>query len=190
MLRTFALSFAALASSLALAEDGMLGTKGDSVSALQGQAGAGGSLLQMIIAVIVVFGLMKFLLPKMMGKFGGKLATKVGSTIKIEESASFAGGTLYVVNVKDKSLLLGVTGTTISTLADLGPVNKPNPGPTFMEYLESTDGAKAVVTELPVTETPVVEEVEPTQEVVGEFAVVETDGDAKAALERLQKLMR
>jgi len=185
MLRTLAISLVALSSSLALAGDeGMLGTKGDSASALQNSAGAGGNLLQMIIAVIVVFGLMKFLLPKMMRKFGGKLATGVGSSIKIEESASFAGGTLYVVNVKDKSLLLGVSGTTITTLADLGPVNRPNPGPTFMEYLESTDGSKAVVTEMPVVE------VAPTIELSEELAVVETDGEAKVALERLQKLMR
>jgi flagellar biogenesis protein FliO len=150
MFRLFATSFAALSAGSAFAApDGLLGTKGDSVSALQGPSGAGGgSLLQMIIAVVVVFALMKFLLPKLMAKFGGKLATNIGSSIRIEESASFAGGTLYLVNVKDKTLLLGVNGSTISTLADLGPVNKPDPGPTFMEYLDNTDGARAVVTVL------------------------------------------
>lgn len=177
MNRLFATGLLASIATLALADDGLLGTKADSVSAFQGSTGAGGSLLQMVIAVIVVFALMKFLLPKMMSKFGGKLSTKVGSNIKIEESASFPGGTLYVVNVKDKSLLLGVTGTSISTLADLGPISKPDPGPTFMEFLDATDGAKAVVTELP------------TVEAENDLIEVE-DGDAKAALERLQKLMR
>ncbi|MBS1703647.1 MAG: FliO/MopB family protein [Armatimonadetes bacterium] len=179
MQRFLALSFAALTASVAFAEDGMLGTKSDSISALQGPTSSGGSLLQMIIAVIVVFGLMKFLLPKMMAKFGGKLTTGVGSGIKIEESASFPGGTLYLVNVKDRSLLLGVTPTSINTLADLGAVVKNDPGPTFMEFLDSTDGSKAVVTEAPAAE--------PQEEIA--MAVVGTDDEAKIALERLQKLM-
>ncbi len=161
----------------AMAEDGLLGTKADSVSALQNSSGAGGNLLQMIIAVVVVFALMKWLLPKMMGKFGGRLSTGVGSSIKIEESASFAGGTLYVVNVKDKSLLLGVTGTTITTLADLGTAVKNDPGPTFMEMVESTDGSKAIVTEFAVVEAPLAEEELPVN-------------DAQSALDRLQRLMK
>lgn len=168
-----------LSSALAFgAGDGMLGTKGDNVSAM-GQSSAGGSLLQMIIAVIVVFALMKFMLPKMMAKFGGKLNTGIGSAIKIEESANFQGGTLYLVSVRDRSLLLGVAGTSITTLADLGNANKPNPGPTFMEMLDVADESKAFNTE------PIVETVEPV-----EYAVVETDTQAMDALQRLQKLMR
>ena len=182
MFRLLAISLAALTAVSAFADpDGMLGTKGDSISALQGPSGAGGgSLLQMIIAVVVVFALMKFLLPKLVAKFGGKLSTNIGSSIKIEESASFGGGTLYLVSVKDKSLLLGVNGTTISTLADLGPVNKPDPGPTFMEYLDHTDGANAVVTVL-------AEEHEEMTEPKAEEVV---EDDAQLVLERLQKLMR
>ena len=167
-----------LASSFALAGDGLLGTKGDGASALQGPTSSGGSLLQMIIAVLVVFGLMKYFLPKMVAKFGGKLNTGIGSSIKIEETASFQGGTLYLVSVKDRSLLLGVAGASITTLADLGVANKPNPGPTFMEYLDVADDTKAINTEpIEMIETP-------------EFAVVETGSEAKDALQRLQKLMR
>jgi len=166
-------------SSLALAEDGILGTKSDSVSALQGPASSGGSMLQMIIAVLVVFGLMKFFMPKLVAKFGGKLNTGVGSAIKIEESASFQGGNLYLVSVKDRSILIGVAGTNITTLADLGTAHKPNPGPTFMEYLDVADTAKAINTE------PILDAQEDL-----DFAVVETGSQAKDALERLQKLMR
>ena len=179
MNRTLTLILVTAFSSLALAEDGILGTKGDSSSALQGPTSSGGSLLQMIIAVLVVFGLMKYMLPKLIAKFGGKLNTGIGSSIKIEESASFQGGTLYLVSVKDRSLLLGVSGTNISTLADLGNTNKPDPGPTFMEYLDVADTTKAI------NEEPIVEEIE-----VPQFAVVEVGSEAKSALERLQKLMR
>lgn len=179
MNRSFALILFALSSSLALADDGLLGTKGDGTSALQGPASSGGNLLQMIIAVLVVFGLMKYFLPKMVAKFGGKLNPGIGSAIKIEESASFQGGNLYLVSVKDRSILIGVAGTSITTLADLGSNNKPDPGPTFMEYLDVADTTKAVNTQ------PIVE-----IEEVPEFAVVETGSQAKDALERLQKLMR
>lgn len=179
MNRIFTLSLLSLCSSFAIAEDGLLGTKSDSASALQGPASSGGSLLQMIIAVLVVFGLMKYFMPKLIAKFGGKLNTGIGSSIKIEESASFQGGTLYLVSVKDRSLLLGVAGTSITTLADLGNVNKPDPGPTFMEYLDVVDDSKAVNT------MPIVEIEEPLT-----HAVIESGSQAKDALERLQKLMR
>ena len=178
MNRLLALISLVLASSFALAADGLLGTKGDGTSALQGPTSSGGNLLQMIIAVLVVFGLMKFFLPKMVAKFGGRLNTNVGSAIKIEESASFQGGMLYLVSVKDRSLLLGVAGTSITTLADLGSINKPDLGPTFMEMLDVADETKAVNTEpIETVEAP-------------EFAVVETGSQAQDALQRLQKLMR
>lgn len=179
MNRLFALLCLASLTPFAFAKDGILGTKSDSVSPLQGPSSSGGSLLQMIIAVLVVFGLMKYFLPKMMAKFGGKLSTTVGSSIKIEESASFQGGTLYLVNVKDRSLLLGVSGTSITTLADLGHAPKPNPGPTFMEMLDVADQTRAINTE------PLVDSVE-----IMEYAVIETENQAKTALDRLQKLMK
>ncbi len=171
--------FLVLCASFVNADDGILGTKNDAVSPLQGPASSGGSLLQMIIAVIVVFGLMKYFLPKLVAKFGGKLNPGIGSSINIEESATFQGGMLYLVSVKDRSLLIGVAGTCITTLADLGSANKPNPGPTFMEYLDVADESKAINT------TPTSESVE-----TPEFAVVESGIQAKDALERLQKLMR
>ena len=188
MNRLFVLLALALSSSFAFGEDGILGTKGDASSALQGPTSTGGSLLQMIIAVLVVFGLMKFMLPKVMAKFGGKLNTGVGSAIKIEESASFQGGTLYLVSVKDRSLLLGVAGTSITTLADLGNANKPDPGPTFMDILDNADEKKAFNT-TPIVEVPIVE-----AETI-DYAVIETesqprDPQAMEALQRLQKLMR
>lgn len=188
MIRFSAISLTALLSSFSLAGDGMLGTKGDGTSAFQGSSSAGGSLLQMIIAVIVVFALMKFLLPKMMAKFGGKLSTKVGGGIQIEESANFPGGTLYVVNVRDRSLLLGVTGTSINTLADLGMTNKPNPGPTFMEYLETAQEPVVEVKKEVITQAVVAIQPTEIEEEVASISVENSD-EAKKALNRLQKLI-
>ncbi len=176
-----------LGSSVAFAADGVLGTKSDSVPALQGPTSSGGSLLQMVIAVLVVFGLMKYFLPKMMAKFGGKLNPGVGSSIKIEESASFQGGTLYLVTVKDRSLLLGVSGTNLSTLADLGTVSKPDPGPTFMEILDVADESKAFNTE-PIAEVEMTQVFTPGYAVV-EQGTVQQGSQAKDALQRLQKLI-
>jgi flagellar biogenesis protein FliO len=181
-----------LGSSVAFAADGVLGTKSDTVSPLQGPSASGGSLLQMVIAVLVVFGLMKYFLPKMMAKFGGKLNPGIGSSIKIEESASFQGGTLYLVTVKDRSLLLGVSGTNLSTLADLGTVSKPDPGPTFMEILDVADESKAFNTE-PIVEAENAREVSMGYAVVEQGTIeqgtVESGSQAKDALQRLQKLI-
>ncbi|HLO97714.1 MAG TPA: flagellar biosynthetic protein FliO [Fimbriimonas sp.] len=157
---------------LANAQDGILGTKGSNSPMLNSGASTGGSFLQMMVAVIVVVGLLKFVAPKLMAKFGGRMFTPVGSQIKIEESASFPGGNLYLVNVKDRSLLVGVTGTSIQTLADLGITPAPDPGPTFMEMIEVAHTSP-----------------EPELEIIN-HAVIEDRTMAQDALARLQRLMK
>ena len=62
--------------------------------------------------------------------------TGAASSLKIEESANFAGGSLYVVRARRKTLLLGVTGTAVSCLADLTEEEDAQPlPPTFNEIL-------------------------------------------------------
>jgi flagellar biogenesis protein FliO len=166
--------------SLAWAGEGVLGTKSGSGVAAASNTGTPGlmSLIQMLFAVGIVMVILKFALPKLMGKMGSGLATKLNGGIQIEESANFAGGSLYVVTVRNKSLLLGVSGTNINCLADLGTATKPDPGPTFQEFVEESAGdlqrsvamAKAVVT--------VEEEVE-----------VKDQTDPQEALKRLARLM-
>jgi flagellar biogenesis protein FliO len=181
-----------LFSSLALAGEGMLGTKGDTTSTYQPTSGSGGSFFQMIFALLIVLGVMRFLLPKLfsakvLAKFGGKLTTGLNSSIKIEESATFPGGALHLVTVKGRMLLVGSTATTINTLADLGNEQKNDPGPTFLEFLDVADRREdlsfGTPSEVPTTAAS-------NTAVVQAETTSQADGPARAALERLQQLMR
>lgn len=130
---------ASFASSLAFAGDGFLGTKA-SPPAGPMQADTGGigvmSFLQMMIALGIVLALLKFVMPKMLTKLNKKIVTKVGSEIQIEESAAFAGGNLYIVRAKSKTLLLSVNAQGVSCLADI-TAGTPEPDlPTFRELVE------------------------------------------------------
>lgn len=95
-----------------------------------------GPVVQMLIALGVVLAIVKFILPKFVGKVNRRLTTGVGSAITIEESAQFAGGTLYVVRAKSKSLLLSVTNQGVACLADITEAAPPEP-PSFEELVEA-----------------------------------------------------
>jgi flagellar biogenesis protein FliO len=181
------LAGATLASAAEETAKGAFGTKSSGGAGTTAAMSNGGpsifSILQMIIAVAIVVGLMKYVLPKVVSKMGGKLTTTLNGGIRIEESATFPGGNLYVVTVSDRKLLLGATAQSISTLADLGPVVKPNPGPAFLDYLDTADISKV---------TPAAEAV-PTRAVVAVEAPLpveeEKESDPREALERLARLM-
>ena len=160
---------------LSAAQDGMLGTKAGGSSQFVPSNSSGGGLLQMIFAVVIVMVLMKVFLPKLMTKFGSKLSTGLNSAIKIEESASFAGGSLHLVTVQGRKLLLGSTPQSITTLADLGEVTKPDPGPTFMELVEAA---------------PETEFAQPVPMDVMRANIEVAEDEAQAALRRLNELMR
>ncbi len=76
-------------------------------------------LIQMAIALAIVLALLKFVLPKMVGKMNKKLVTSTASALNIEESATFAGGTLYIVRARSKTLLLSVSTQGVNCLADI-----------------------------------------------------------------------
>ncbi|MBX3120362.1 MAG: hypothetical protein KF784_14970 [Fimbriimonadaceae bacterium] len=123
-------------------------TKNDVVSGVTKSSDGGASLMpliQMALAVTVVVFLLKGLLPKIAVKLNKSLSTKTGGAIKIEESATFAGGTLYIVNAKAKTLLISVNGTGVNCLADITDENPKPVAPTFMEILEerTTEPQKA-----------------------------------------------
>lgn len=167
----------------AFSQSGMLGTKSDSTPALQASQSSGGGWIQMIIALVLVLGIMRFLLPKLisskvMTKIGGKLTSGVGSEIKIEETASFPGGNLHLVTVKGRSLLLGTTPTSITTLADLGMKQVNNPGDAFMDILD-----RAVV-------QPTFEPEATTTEMIEEEITNPPTESASDALARLSRLMK
>jgi len=178
---------------LALAGEGILGTKPSPgvVAAGPGQGTPGFfNLLQMLVAVGIVLAIIKFVMPKLVSKMGGKLTTKVAGGIQIEESANFAGGSLYVVTVRNKSLLLGVSGAQMNCLADLGPVNKPDPGPTFMELVEKSSGeipmVSQVATDISGSQTDLYPSPGRVDLIENEYQPVE---NPKEILDRLTRLM-
>lgn len=76
-------------------------------------------MTQMFLALGLVFFLLKWALPKIAAKMNRRLVAKSGADIKLEEAASFGSGSLQVVEVRSKVLLLGVMPTGISFLAEL-----------------------------------------------------------------------
>jgi flagellar biogenesis protein FliO len=138
-MRKFLPTILSLASAIAGAQ-GFLGTKeSGSPASLDATPGTGiGPFLQMVIALGIVLALVKFILPKIATKVGKKLVASPTSGLRVEETAHFAGGTLYIVQARSKTLLLGVNGASVSCLADLteAPQAVPDP-PTFQEIVET-----------------------------------------------------
>ncbi|MBX7131195.1 MAG: hypothetical protein K1X67_00805 [Fimbriimonadaceae bacterium] len=152
---------------------GALGTKKDvalpkSQPLPSGNALGGMQLLQLLIAVGIVVGILKFVLPKVISKMGKGLKTSLGSSIKIEESATFAGGNLFVVSARSRTLLICATPQTVTCLADLTEPEAKQEPKAFFEILDEA----TPMPKLPET---------PSQAVVN-------DRDIQAALSRLARL--
>lgn len=98
-----------------------LGTRSDPIGATGATAATpnGMPIVQLVIALAVVLALVKWILPKILTRVSKKIVTGIGSQIRIEESAAFAGGNLYIVQAKGKSLLLSVSQQGVQCLADL-----------------------------------------------------------------------
>jgi flagellar biogenesis protein FliO len=181
--RVVALVLGVLASPLVLSDEGFLGTKAESTASAATPAASGSGLIQMLIAVGIVLVLMKWGLPKLMKKYSGKISTGVGSQIKLEESANFPGGSLQIVTVRGHVLLLGITNTGITNLADLTEDKRHDPGPTFGEYLQSSETPRVNSDGLPVFA------VVPTPESSLDTSTV-AEEDSSAALDRIAHLLR
>lgn len=176
-MRAFLVLIGATWGTIAFAGDGFLGTKASPVAGpMSADTGGAGFMpfLQMMIALLIVLALLKFVMPKMVTKLNKKLVTGVGSAIRIEESAAFAGGTLYIVSAKSKTLLLSVTSTGVTCLSDLTDgIAKVEP-PTFQEIVDKE--LEGPLQPLAVVDPKVIEDSEKARE------------DAQAALERLRRL--
>ncbi len=132
---------------LCFAGDGFLGTKASHASGFDTGSSSpvsGGAVVQLLVALAIVLLLVRYVLPKAITKVGRKLNTNVTGGIRIEESASFAGGNLYVVQARSKTLLLSVTGTSVVCLSDLTETVPHHTEPkTFDEMLEASPGTHA-----------------------------------------------
>ena len=130
------------------------------------------ALLQLIVALVLVIGGLKFLLPRLAPALSKRLNPGLSGRIKIEESATFPGGALYIVRIEEQEMLLSVSQTGgVSKIADL------TQNPTSDAFFEVLDQKSAQ----PVPEKRVVkgEGMPPTRAVVA---------DPGLALERLKRL--
>lgn len=124
----------ALAPVFAFAGEGLLGTK--TSAPVTSGASAGGSLVQTLIAVVIVGVLIKVALPKLMKKFGAPLAHSSGHSLQIEESAGFPGGHLHVVRAGGKRLLIGTTSGSVALLSDITEEKSVAELPLFSEMVQ------------------------------------------------------
>jgi flagellar biogenesis protein FliO len=115
-----------------------LGAKPDLVVPTTNASGVGlVDLLQMVVALAIVFALLKWALPKVVAKMNKRLSAKDGSSITVEESASFGGGSLQIVTARGRTLLLCVAQSGVTCLADLtGPAPKHDDQPAFFELVD------------------------------------------------------
>lgn len=140
-----ALGLAALSS--AQSRSGFLGTKPGGTTDFGASASSPGpfAFLQMLLALGIVLVLLKFVAPKLLDRFGKRITTSTGGSLKIEETASFGGGNLYIVHAKGKTLLIGATQQSVNCLADLTEVSAAPEVPVFEELLEAEPGAQPQV---------------------------------------------
>jgi hypothetical protein len=127
-----------LVNGMALAQN-FPGAKPDPAGASTlGSSGAGlGPFVNILLALGIVYGLLRFALPKVVSRMNKRMVTTAGSSIRIEETAAFAGGSLYLVSAKGKSLLLSVSTQGVSCLADLTEPQAAEPlPPSFGEMVE------------------------------------------------------
>lgn len=93
-------------------------------------------MIQMLITAVVLFGLFKWLAPKIRNWVGTRMDKPLESDLKIEESATLAQGALYVVSLRGKSILIGATPQSISLLTELTPNTVATEEPVFFEMLD------------------------------------------------------
>lgn len=139
-------------------DQGILGTKSSpvTVSSTSGSMGVM-PLVQMGIALAIVLGLLKFVLPKLVGKVNKKLVTSATGGLHIEESANFAGGTLYIVRAKGKTLLLSASTQGVNCLADITEAPEDEPKTEFEKIIDAQPG-ETLPTHAFVEEEPQVEQ--------------------------------
>jgi len=142
MNRIFVMTGALLISAESMAQSVLKSTKGDISTGVASSTGPSPwALFQLILALGIVAALLKFVLPRFFPSLKNRVQTSLGSTIKIEETATFPGGNLLVVKVRDKSVLIGATPQSISFLADLTPTSEEPKA--FFEMVDAAPGKKA-----------------------------------------------
>ena len=175
-----AAAFIALAlTAVTSAQVPILGTKADIIVNTPEQPTplvGGWDMVQMLVALAIVFVLLKWALPKVVARMNKKLVTSSDSSITVEESSNFGGGSLQIVSARGRTLLLCVSQNGVTFLTDRTKVPEKQEEPAFFEMVDKAatldeDELKAVVE---------IDEVEPAPDL--------QQDDAQAVLARLERL--
>ena len=175
---------ASMAQSLGTKKDVISGAKANSAPVTQPM-----DMLQLLVAVVIVGFLVKWLVPKAIAKMGRRISAPVGSAITLEESATFGGGLLQVITVREKSLLLSVASSGVTCLADLTKsVPEKEELPAFFEMVDKADPARAVVSEMPADEDEM--SMDEALKIISNAKQKASAPTSDESLERLNRLLR
>ena len=183
-MRSFALLLGGICFSVAQGQ-GFPGAKPDPASNFsQGSGGGMGALFNVLLALGIVYGLLRYAMPKVLARMNKRLVTGTGSAIRVEESASFAGGSLYVVSARGKTILLSVGAQGVRFLADLTEAPKAPEPPSFGDLVErelnATNYVRRTTNEMGLVASD--------ENETGEKPA--PDGEWSAALARLERLSK
>lgn len=140
-MRPFFTLLALVVASFGWAQNALSGMKDDVITAPTTQASGGGSVMPLVhlfLVIGVLFVLIKFALPKVLLKMTNKLTPSLGSSIRVEESASIGTGGAYVIQVRGRTLLVGASSTGgLTLLCDLTEeAQREAEVPAFFEVLD------------------------------------------------------
>ncbi|MGV3613903.1 MAG: flagellar biosynthetic protein FliO [Fimbriimonas sp.] len=114
-MKKFALILA-LAPVAAFAGPGLLGTRTDVAPAASGSPVGVLPIVQMLLALGIVAGLVKWVLPRVLNR-----VTKPGAAgdITVEATSTLGTGNLHIVTTRGRTLLIGATANGMNLIADL-----------------------------------------------------------------------
>lgn len=164
-----------------LAQSALEATKSSGASQVTSSTGNGMMpMVQMLVALGIVAALLKFALPKLSPSLKTKFNSSLGSSLRVEESTTVPGGSICVVSVRGRTLLIGVNPNSISVLSDLTDIEKESAKD--QAFFEMVDQA------VPITSAVVHLVEEPAETVTSTPAAAVDRTEILSRLERLNRL--
>lgn len=160
------------------APDGPLaGTKSSPIPAPAGAAMPTLPLLQTLVALAIVAALIKWVLPRCASWLTRRTTGATGTGIRVEATATVGTATLHVVHAGGRRVLIGVTGQSVSSLAEWEDDSASTAGPAFLDILDAA-----------VENPPSRAVIEPPQTRTKPTARLKTQEEVEDALQRLRRL--
>ncbi len=153
------LVFVGLAPSIALSQGTLLGSRQDPAARPEPSRGSSpmDALTPLVVCALILLAA-RWVLPRVAKAFG-KPAAATGRLVTVEETVPFGPGTLSVVTVEGRRLLVGTSPSSIALVSDLTPapgVPKPAESPAFFEMLDEAIASPpaSAPTSAPLTSEP------------------------------------